>query len=247
MRTSRWQLPPSLKLIRPLPSYSVIAADTLRDLVTLTFDLLTLVTGQLVIHGESRDQPLHQVWRSYGYPLWVPTSPIGYHWQERAGHLEARFHGEGVVPLPIYIATNRKAIECATTLPLTVFYIMKICNRLFVLYCRSRPKYDNSRHFDPHFEEVRGSVEPWWMARWKVRAEFLLSVIELLFLSLTVEALQGKMCQKNCHISATVWSISAKFGTVVVVVVCFTSDVMSATWQLTHRQNEAGSGHHPAS
>jgi len=34
------------------------------------------------------------------------------------------------------------------------------------------------------------------MARWKARIEFLLSVIELLFLSLTVEVLQGKMCQK---------------------------------------------------
>jgi len=44
-------------------------------------------------------------------------------------------------------------------------------------------------------EEVRGSVEPWLMARWKARVEFLLSVIELLFLSLTVEALQGRMCQ----------------------------------------------------
>jgi len=30
------------------------------------------------------------------------SSPIGYHWQERAGHLEARFQGEGVIPLPIY-------------------------------------------------------------------------------------------------------------------------------------------------
>ena len=40
-----------------------------------------------------------------------------------------------------------------------------------------------------------GGVEPWWIAHWKARAEFLLSVIELLFLSLTVEALQGKMCQ----------------------------------------------------
>ena len=29
----------------PLPRYSVIAADTLRDLVTFTFDLLTLVSG----------------------------------------------------------------------------------------------------------------------------------------------------------------------------------------------------------
>jgi len=35
------------------------------------------------------------------------------------------------------------------------------------------------------------------MTRWKARAEFLLSVIELLFLSLTVEALQGKTCQTS--------------------------------------------------
>jgi len=41
------------------------------------------------------------------------------------------------------------------------FYIMKLCSRLFVLYYRSRPKDDKSRHFDPHFEEVRGGVEPW--------------------------------------------------------------------------------------
>jgi len=75
------------------------------------------------------------------------------------------------------------------------FYIMKLCSRLFLLHCRSRPKYDTSMHFDPHFEEVKGGVEPWWMARWKARDEFLLSVIELLFLSLTVEALQGKTCQ----------------------------------------------------
>ena len=31
---------------RPSPSYSVVGADTLRDLVTLTFDLLTLDSGQ---------------------------------------------------------------------------------------------------------------------------------------------------------------------------------------------------------
>ena len=35
------------------------------------------------------------------------------------------------------------------------------------------------------------------MARWKARVEFLLNVIELLFLSLTVEALQGKTCQES--------------------------------------------------
>jgi len=35
------------------------------------------------------------------------------------------------------------------------------------------------------------------MARWKARVEFLLRVIELLFLSLTVEAQQGKTCQNS--------------------------------------------------
>ena len=45
--------------------------------------------------------------------------------------------------------------------------------------------------------EVRNGVEPWLMARWKARVEFLFSVIELLFLSLTVEALQGKTCQSS--------------------------------------------------
>jgi len=49
----------------------------------------------------------------------------------------------------------------------------------------------------PHFEEVKGGVELWLMARWKARVEFLLSVIELLFLSLAVEALQGKMCENS--------------------------------------------------
>ena len=58
---------------------------------------------------------------------------------------------------------------------------MKLCSRLFVLHCRSRPKYDTCRHFDPHFEEVGGGVEPWSMARWKARDEFWLSVVELLF------------------------------------------------------------------
>ena len=68
------------------------------------------------------------------------------------------------------------------------FYTMK----LFVLYCRSRPKDDNSRHFDPHFEEVRGGVESWWMARWKARAEFLLSIIELLFCLLGLRRYKAK-------------------------------------------------------
>jgi len=35
------------------------------------------------------------------------------------------------------------------------------------------------------------------MARWKARVEFLLCIVGLLFLSLTVEALQGKRCQDS--------------------------------------------------
>jgi len=75
---------------------------------------------------------------------------------------------------------------------------MKLCSRLFVLYCRNCPK------------EVRGGVEPWLMARWKARVEFLLSIIGLLFLSLTVEALQGKRCQDSL-LSAGVGQFERRF------------------------------------
>ena len=39
-------------------------------------------------------------------------------------------------------------------------------------------------------------MEPWLIARWNARVEVLLSVIELLFLSLTVEALQKQNVSK---------------------------------------------------
>jgi len=71
--------------------------------------------------------------------------------------------------------------------------------------------------FDPHFEQVRGGVESWLMARWKARVDFLLSVIELLFLSLTVEALHGKTCQHSISGEGVVpreyFSISRKLDT----------------------------------
>ena len=78
------------------------------------------------------------------------------------------------------------------------FYIMKLCSRLFVLPCRSRSKYDRSRHFDPHFEEVGGGVEPWWMARWKALAELLLSVIELLFTARIASAVLATAIPSVC-------------------------------------------------
>ena len=50
-------------------------------------------------------------------------------------------------------------------------YIMKqkFCSRLLVLYCRNLYERRQILVFDPHFEEVRGGIEPWLMARWKVR------------------------------------------------------------------------------
>jgi len=92
-----------------------------------------------------------------------------------------------------YINTARKSIDCATTLPLTFLYNETLQQTFRSLLSKSSKR----RHFDPHFEEVRGGVERWLMARWKARVEFLLSVIGLLFLSLTVEALQGRMCQNS--------------------------------------------------
>jgi len=49
------------------------------------------------------------------------------------------------------------------------------------------------------------------MARWKARFEFLLTVIEHLFLFLTAEALQGKMCQKTCCLQEGVGHLEPRF------------------------------------
>jgi len=39
------------------------------------------------------------------------------------------------------------------------FYILKLCSRLFVLYCQNCPKHDKFRYFIPmQFEQVRGGV-----------------------------------------------------------------------------------------
>jgi len=46
--------------------------------------------------------------------------------------------------------------------------------------------------FHPHFEKVRHGVEPWLMARWKARVNFLLTVIELLFYLLTLMRYKAK-------------------------------------------------------
>jgi len=56
-----------------------------------------------------------------------------------------------------------------------------------------------------------GAVEPCLMALWKARVKVLLSVIEFLSLYLTVEVLQGKMCQNSLP-SAGGRSLGAKIS-----------------------------------
>jgi len=43
-----------------------------------------------------------------------------------------------------------------------------------------------------------GGVEPWLMARWKPRVEFLLSVIELLFYLLRLRRYKAKCVKTRC-------------------------------------------------
>jgi len=111
---------------------------------------------------------------------------------EGVGHLDRNFRGKGGHP-PANILTPHERQLIALQFVAGSFYIMKLCSRLFVLYCRNCPKDDKFRYFIP----ILTKLEPWFMAHWKARVEFLLSVIALLFLSLAVAALQGKMCQNS--------------------------------------------------
>jgi len=43
-----------------------------------------------------------------------------------------------------------------------------------------------------------GGVEPWWMALWKARAEFLLSLIELLFYLLRLRRYKAICVKTRC-------------------------------------------------
>jgi len=92
-------------------------------------------------------------------------------------------------PLPIYwyhLKTNWLRYNFAAD----SFYIMKLFSRLLVLYCRNCMKDDKFKYLIPILRKLGTLVE----ARWKARVDFLLIVTEL-FLSLTVDALQGKTCQ----------------------------------------------------
>jgi len=59
---------------------------TLRDLVTLTFDLLTLISGHTWQVTWSTPPPSLKILRLSILELWVLTSAIWYHWQCACSH-----------------------------------------------------------------------------------------------------------------------------------------------------------------
>ena len=101
----------------------VIALLLLIRYVTLWPWPMTFWLWSVVIHGGSRGQPLHQVWRSYVYPfLSYEFWHLPYDTIDRRGQVTCRqdFRGNGSSPYQC-IDTTRKAIECSTTVTLTVF------------------------------------------------------------------------------------------------------------------------------
>ena len=73
----RWWFPSGLKLIDyPSPSYSVVGADTSRDLVT--FDLVTLDSGQTWQVTWATPPPSLNFLRLSVLDLWVMTSAKGH-------------------------------------------------------------------------------------------------------------------------------------------------------------------------
>jgi len=75
---------PSLKFIRPfvaiLAIVSILASDTLRDVVTLILDLLALVNGHAWRVTWPTPPSSLKILRVFVLELWVLMSPIGYYW-----------------------------------------------------------------------------------------------------------------------------------------------------------------------
>jgi len=66
------------------------------------------------------------------------------------GHLEPKFQGKGRLPANILTPLERQLIALQLyNFAADIFYTMKLCSRLFVLYCRNCPKEDKFRYFIP--------------------------------------------------------------------------------------------------
>jgi len=78
------------------------------------------------------------------------------------GHFAFRYQGNGATPCQ-YIDTSRKPIDCAITLLLTVIIYWNSAADFSSFIVEIVWKTTNLGIWSP----VRGSVEPWLMARWK--------------------------------------------------------------------------------
>jgi len=66
-------------------------------------------------------------------------------------------------PLPIYWCYS-KGDWLRYKFATEIFYIMKLCSRLFVLYCRNCPKYDTLRYFIPILRKLEAAWKlGWWL------------------------------------------------------------------------------------
>ena len=70
----------------PLPSYDVLSANMSRDLVTLTFDLLTLSSCPAWRVTWPNFPQSFKTLRLSVLELWVIKFPVGYHWKCVRGH-----------------------------------------------------------------------------------------------------------------------------------------------------------------
>ena len=95
--------------------------------MTLWLWPLTFWLWSVVVHGGSRGQPLHLVRRSYGCRSWVMSSDIPHRipLTGEGRSLQARFQGEGVVPLPIYWYHSKDS-WMLYNFAADSFYIMKL-------------------------------------------------------------------------------------------------------------------------
>ena len=82
--------------------------------------------------------------------------------------LRSDIKGTELPPASIVIYITRKAIDGATTLSLKFLY-NKTLQQTFRPLLSKWSKRRQIWVLYPHFEEVKGGIEAWLMARWKAR------------------------------------------------------------------------------
>jgi len=118
--------------------------------------------------------------------------PVGF------GPFAFRYQGNGATRCQ-YTDTTRKAIDGATTFATDNFYIMKLCSKLLVLYCRNCPKDGKFSYMIPILRKLRWR-RTWLIAHWKAHVDFLLTVIELLFYLLPLRCYKAKRVKTHCFL-----------------------------------------------